>query len=55
MCSALTPQRANLVDITYLFESGSLVDFTPQELDRLVRALFADSQKRTTLLEKIGF
>jgi centromere/kinetochore protein ZW10 len=42
------------VDITYLFESGSLVDFKPAELCKLVQALFADSAKRSALLEKIG-
>ncbi|KAL1408911.1 hypothetical protein Q8F55_005725 [Vanrija albida] len=46
---------ANLVDITYLFENGSLVDFTPDELAKLIRALFADSEKRTKLLGKVEF
>lgn len=45
---------ANLADITYLFENGSLVDFSGLELSRLVRALFADSTKRSALLDKIG-
>lgn len=49
-----TLQHANLVDITYLFESGSLVDFQPAELSKLVQALFADSSKRSALLAKIG-
>lgn len=51
----LTFQGANLVDITYLFENGSLVDFSPSELGKLIRALFADSEKRTKLLDKVEF
>lgn len=46
-------QRAKLVEITHLFENGSLVDFTPNELGGLIRALFADSPQRATLLDKI--
>lgn len=42
-----------MVDITYLLEAGSLVDFQPEELVRLVEALFADTALRTTLINKI--
>ncbi|WRT63379.1 uncharacterized protein IL334_000284 [Kwoniella shivajii] len=45
--------QASLVDITYLIDSGSLVDFTSDELITLVRALFASSEKRDTVVEKI--
>jgi centromere/kinetochore protein ZW10 len=46
-------ERAKLVEITHLYDNGSLVDFTPKELGGLVRALFADSPQRATLLDKI--
>ncbi|ORY30834.1 hypothetical protein BCR39DRAFT_528539 [Naematelia encephala] len=45
--------QANLVDITYLFETGALVDFTTDELVRMIRALFANSVKRDEAIEKI--
>ncbi|KAK4683475.1 hypothetical protein P7C73_g6781, partial [Tremellales sp. Uapishka_1] len=45
--------QANLVDITYLLETGALVDFTTTELVSVVRALFADSPKRDATIEKI--
>ncbi|BEI86138.1 hypothetical protein CcaverHIS002_0604250 [Cutaneotrichosporon cavernicola] len=45
--------RAKLVEITYLYDNGSLVDFNSKELGGLVRALFADSPQRATLLDKI--
>ena len=45
--------QANLVDILYLFDSGALVDFTTQELVSLLRALFADSEKRDHAIERI--
>jgi centromere/kinetochore protein ZW10 len=54
MCYIKEILHANLVDITYLFESGSLVDFKPPELSKLVQALFADSAKRSALLDKIS-
>ncbi|RSH89597.1 hypothetical protein EHS25_002148 [Saitozyma podzolica] len=44
---------ANLVDITYLFDTGALVDFTTDELTNVVRALFADSPKRDAAIERI--
>jgi protein transport protein DSL1/ZW10 len=46
-------QEASLVDITYLFETGALVDFQVDELVRLVKALFADTQMRTNTINKI--
>jgi len=46
-------QSANLVDITYLFDSGALIDFTTDELISLLRALFADSEKRDQAIAKI--
>ena len=46
-------QQANLVDITYLFETGALVDFSTAELVGLLRALFADSEKRDAAIERI--
>ncbi|KAF5387324.1 hypothetical protein D9757_005736 [Collybiopsis confluens] len=45
--------EASLVDITYLFEEGALVDFEVEELARLVRALFADTALRTNTINKI--
>ncbi|KAK6904986.1 hypothetical protein I203_105805 [Kwoniella mangroviensis CBS 8507] len=45
--------QASLVDITYLIDSGSLIDFTPDELIGLVRALFAHSEKRDSVIERI--
>jgi prophage maintenance system killer protein len=46
-------QSANLVDITYLFENGALIDFTSDELISLLKALFADSEKREKAIERI--
>ncbi|WWC57770.1 uncharacterized protein I303_100305 [Kwoniella dejecticola CBS 10117] len=45
--------QASLIDITYLIDSGSLIDFTPDELIGLVKALFANSEKRDGVIEKI--
>ncbi|WWC85501.1 uncharacterized protein L201_000365 [Kwoniella dendrophila CBS 6074] len=45
--------QASLVDITYLIDSGSLIDFTSAELISLVEALFANSEKRDSVIEKI--
>ena len=42
-----------MADISYLFDEGALVDFTIDELTRLVRALFADTPLRTTTLNKL--
>ncbi|KAG6854008.1 hypothetical protein C0991_011495 [Blastosporella zonata] len=45
--------EASMADITYLFEEGALVDFEVDELVRLVRALFADTQLRTNTIGKL--
>ncbi|OCF34945.1 hypothetical protein I317_06287 [Kwoniella heveanensis CBS 569] len=45
--------QASLIDITYLLDSGSLVDFTSDELVGLVRALFASSEKRDGVVDRI--
>ncbi|KAF8216598.1 hypothetical protein K438DRAFT_1797518 [Mycena galopus ATCC 62051] len=45
--------EASMVDISYLFDSGALVDFEIDELVRLVRALFADTQLRTNTINKL--
>jgi len=42
-----------MVDMTYLFETGALIDFEVDELIRLVRALFADGKLRTNLIYKL--
>jgi centromere/kinetochore protein ZW10 len=42
-----------MVDISYLFDSGALVDFEVDELVRLVRALFADTALRTNTINKL--
>ena len=47
------PQNASLVDILYLFDSGALIDFTTDELVNLIRALFADSEKRDKAIERV--
>jgi centromere/kinetochore protein ZW10 len=44
---------ASLVDITYLFDTGALVDFTTEELVNVIKALFADSPKRDAAIERI--
>lgn len=41
------------MDILYLFDSGALIDFSTDELISLVRALFADSEKRDDAIERI--
>ncbi|KGB79864.2 hypothetical protein CNBG_5702 [Cryptococcus deuterogattii R265] len=45
--------QANLVDITYLLDQGALVDFTADELVPLIKALFATSDKRDNVIERI--
>ncbi|KAJ7879914.1 hypothetical protein B0H14DRAFT_3082805 [Mycena olivaceomarginata] len=45
--------EASMVDISYLFDSGALVDFEVDELVRLVRALFADTALRTNTINKL--
>jgi centromere/kinetochore protein ZW10 len=42
-----------MVDLSYLFDSGALVDFEVDELVRLVRALFADTALRTNTINKL--
>jgi hypothetical protein len=46
-------QDASLADITYLFESGALVDFTSNELIHLILALFSDTPLRRDTIAKI--
>jgi hypothetical protein len=46
-------QEASLADITYLFESGALIDFTPDELVHLILALFSDTPIRRDTIAKI--
>ncbi|KAJ7446711.1 hypothetical protein FB451DRAFT_1291273 [Mycena latifolia] len=45
--------EASMVDISYLFDSGALVDFEVDELVGLVRALFADTALRTNTINKL--
>ncbi|KAG7445004.1 uncharacterized protein BT62DRAFT_951320 [Guyanagaster necrorhizus] len=45
--------EASMADTTYLFEAGALVDFEVDELVRLVRALFADTNLRTITINKL--
>ncbi|TIB63190.1 hypothetical protein E3P78_01934 [Wallemia ichthyophaga] len=45
--------EASLVDLSYLHEQGSLVDFTSEELVRLCKALFADTDKRAKVIDKM--
>ncbi|KAJ6591472.1 hypothetical protein DFH09DRAFT_1273408 [Mycena vulgaris] len=45
--------EASMVDISYLFDSGALVDFEVDELVGLVRALFADTVLRTNTINKL--
>jgi len=42
-----------LSEISQRYESGGLVEFSDEELHSLVRALFAESEKRTELLKKL--
>jgi centromere/kinetochore protein ZW10 len=46
-------QEASLADIRDLFDDGALVDFMPEELGKLVRALFADTPLRAVLVSRI--
>ncbi|GAA6016544.1 hypothetical protein JCM11491_002356 [Sporobolomyces phaffii] len=45
--------EASMADILFLFDHGHLVDFSPQEIVRLIRALFSDSPLRNRNVEKI--
>lgn len=40
-------------DFMFLFDNRFLLDFTPQELVRLLRALFADSPQRDAAVKRI--
>ena len=46
-------QEASLVDISYLFDEGALVDYETHELVKLVRALFADTPQRANMIHKL--
>jgi centromere/kinetochore protein ZW10 len=46
-------QEASLADITYLFESGALIDFEREELVQLVEGLFSDTPLRAKTIQKI--
>ncbi|KAL5492372.1 YTM1_3 [Sanghuangporus weigelae] len=45
--------EASIADISYLFDEGALIDFSVDELVRLVRALFADTPLRTNTIAKL--
>ncbi|BGP32042.1 ribosome bioproteinsis protein ytm1 [Rhodotorula toruloides] len=45
--------EASMADIMFLFDHSHLVDFSPQEIVKLIRALFADSPLRNQNIEKI--
>jgi len=45
--------EASMVDITYLFEEGALVDFEIDELIKLVTALFSDTPLRAETIQKL--
>ena len=51
--SLLMSQEASIADISYLFDEGALIDFEVEELVKLVRALFADTQLRTNTIAKL--
>lgn len=46
--------EASMADIMFLFNEGHLIDFSANELSKLIRALFADSALRTKNLEIIN-
>ncbi|TIC04928.1 hypothetical protein E3Q16_02462 [Wallemia mellicola] len=45
--------QASLVDLSYLHKEGSLVDFSSEELVRLCKALFADTEKRAQVIDDL--
>jgi centromere/kinetochore protein ZW10 len=45
--------QSKLVDISFLYESNALVDFTSSELIALIHALFAESEHRRRAIEAI--
>lgn len=46
--------EASLADITYLWETGALVDFTPDQLVHLLLALFTDTPLRAEVIGKVS-
>lgn len=46
--------QSSLVDIVYLYENGSLIDYNKLELVKLIKALFADSEYRSDAISKIS-
>ena len=42
-----------MIDISYLFDEGALVDFSIDELVNLVHALFADTPARANTIGKL--
>ena len=46
-------QEASIADVSYLFDEGTLIDFTVDELVGLIRALFADTPLRSNTIAKI--
>ena len=46
--------EANLVDLVYLYDQGLLIDFESEELVKLCKALFADTQNRAKAIDKIS-
>lgn len=42
-----------MADITYLFNSGALIDFSVDELASLLRALFSDTPLRASTIDKV--
>ncbi len=53
LMGSLVFQEASIADISYLFEEGALVDFEIEELVKLVKALFADTQLRANTINKL--
>ncbi|GAA5871104.1 hypothetical protein JCM3774_005109 [Rhodotorula dairenensis] len=45
--------EASMADFMFLFDNRFLLDFTPQELVRLLRALFADSPQRDAAVKRV--
>lgn len=46
--------EASLADITYLWETGALVDFTSDQLVHLLLALFTDTPLRAEVIGKVS-
>ncbi|KAL7415552.1 hypothetical protein BDY24DRAFT_263485 [Mrakia frigida] len=45
--------EASIADISYLFETGALIDFSTDELVSLMKALFSDTSLRAGTIDKI--